>query len=76
MLRRRRVLQEALAGLAITVPGALMVALVVDSSLMRVGAVVLPLAVAGYAAVAFAGYQRSRVAYRALARPSQQVQPD
>lgn len=75
MLRRRRMLWEALAGLAITVPGALMVALVVDSGAMRVGTVVLPLAVAGYAVSAFAGYRRSRAAYRALARHSQEIQP-
>lgn len=76
MLRRRRSLREALAGLAITVLGALMVFLVVDSSTMRIGAVVLPLAVAGYVALAFAGYRRSRTAYQALARRQRDVPPN
>lgn len=67
MLRRRRNFREALAGLAITLIGAVGVVLVVDSVVMWTGALVLPLAVVGYTGVTWAGYRRSRAAFQTLA---------
>ena len=66
MLRRRRSLREAAAGLAITVIGAVAVDLAVDSPVLRLAAVLLPLGVAAYAAFTWIGYTRSRAVYRAL----------
>ncbi len=67
MLRRRRIFREALGGLAITLIGAAGVVLVVDSVVIWTGALVLPLAVAGYTGVTWAGYRRSRAAFQTLA---------
>ena len=65
MLRNRRHLRESVAGLAITVAGAVAVGLVVESWALRLGGVLVSLGVAAYTAWVWVSYARSRRRYEA-----------